>query len=580
MDAVADATVKEIWVMKSAQVGWTEILNNVIGFHVDQDPSPILLVQPTLDLAEAWSKDRLAPMIRDTACLAAKIADPRARDSGNTLLHKKFTGGHLTIAGANAPAGLASRPIRVVLFDEVDRYPASAGTEGDPVSLGRKRTATFWNRKILAGSTPSLKGVSRIEEGFDGSDQRYYFVPCTHCHEFQKLVWAQVTFDKEQPLKACYACQHCGVLLTDADKPQMLREGEWRASRPSLGIAGFHISELYSPWTTWGEMADAFLRAKRFPETFQTWINTALGETWEDKGDTVDTAHVEKRSESYTANSLPPGIGLVTVGTDVQDDRLEVFVYGWGRDEEAWRVEQVVLRGDPTQPQIWLEHDEILKRRYRTDDGRELVIEAACVDSGGHCTEAVYKYAVKRKRHRVFAIKGVGGPGKLVWPKRPSRVSKNRSDLWLIGVDTIKDVIYGRLKKVNEPGPGYFHFDAGADKAFYEQLTSEKIVYKTIQGRKVRVWMPKSSGIRQEGLDGTVYAYAAMIARGGSDLLNKRSSKIEPKPDSEPVVQEAAQPEESKPDEGPEVLLAPPTPRRQPRNPFRPRGGWMSRHRR
>lgn len=267
MDAIADPAVREVIVQKSAQVGWTEILLNVIGYHVHQDPSPILMVQPTLEMAEAFSKDRLAPMVRDTPALRGLIADPRSRDSGNTLLHKTFPGGHITMAGANSPAGLASRPIRLALFDEVDRFPVSAGAEGDPVSLGRKRTTTFWNRKTLMGSTPTVKGESRIEAAFEGGDQRYYYVPCPHCDEFQRLVWAQVKWDEGQPDTARYVCQHCGTMLTDADKPQMLRAGEWRASRPSQGIASFHISELYSPWVTWPEMARSFLEAKRLPET-------------------------------------------------------------------------------------------------------------------------------------------------------------------------------------------------------------------------------------------------------------------------------------------------------------------------
>ena len=522
MDAVSDPAVREVWVMKSAQVGWTEILNNVIGFHVDQDSAPILMVQPTLEMAEAWSKDRLAPMVRDTPVLRDRIADPKARDSGNTLLHKKFAGGHLTIAGANSPAGLASRPIRIVLFDEVDRYPASAGAEGDPVSLGKKRTATFWNRKVLAGSTPTIKGTSRIEAGFDSSDQRYYFVPCTQCGEMQRLVWAQVRWPEGQPELAVYVCKACGAELTERDKPEMLRQGDWRATRPSTGIAGFHISELYSPWTSWGEMASSFLRAKRFPETLQTWINTALGETWEDQGETLDAANLLARRESYTPSHLPAGIRLLTVGTDVQDDRLEATVWGWGPDEEAWRVEHIVLRGDPGAAQLWLEHDEVLRRRWTTEDGRQLVIEAGCIDSGGHYTQQVYRYCQARKRSRIWAIKGLGGAGRLVWPKRPGKGTKIRVDVWGIGVDTIKDLIYGRLKKVTDPGPGFIHFDADTEQEWFDQLTSETLVYRVTQGRRVRIWRPRSTGVRQEALDCMVYAYAAMIGRGGGAVLGPR----------------------------------------------------------
>lgn len=523
MDAISDPSVKEVWVMKSAQVGWTELVNNCIGFHVDQDPAPMLLVQPTLEMAEAWSKDRLAPMIRDTPVLRGKIADAKARDSGNTLLHKSFTGGRLTIAGANSPAGLASRPIRIVMFDEVDRFPASAGTEGDPIALGIKRARTFWNRKVLAGSTPTVKGSSRIEVGFEQSDQRYYYVPCPHCGEFQRLVWAQVRWDEGRPETAGYVCQHCAAVLTDADKPVMLERGEWRSSRPFDGVAGFHISELYSPWSSWPEMAAGFLKAKRLPETLQTWINTSLGETWEYAGEKLEPQGLLARRESYTAESLPPGVLLLTLGTDVQDDRLECTVWGWGADEEAWRVEYVVLRGNPGSQALWQEHDDLLRRRWRTDDGRELVIEATGVDSGGHFTEQVYRYCAARKRFRVWAVKGVGGTGKLAWPKKASKAKVGQ--VWLVGVDTAKEVIYQRLKRVIEPGPGYLHFDATTDEEWLEQLTSETVVHRISQGRRVRVWRPRQTGIRQEALDTTVYAWCVLQGRGGAELLRARAKK-------------------------------------------------------
>lgn len=570
MDAISDPTIREVWVVKSAQVGWTEILNNVIGFHVHQDASPMLLVQPTLEMAEAWSKDRLAPMIRDTPALRDKIADPRSRDSGNTLLHKTFPGGHLTVAGANSAAGLASRPIRVVMFDEVDRFPASAGTEGDPISLGKKRTATFWNRKVLAGSTPTIKGSSRIEAGYDQSDQRYYFVPCPQCGTFQRLVWAQVRWPDGSPEAAVYVCAHCGSELDEADKQQMLRNGEWRGTRPFTGVAGFHISELYSPWSTWREMATAFLSAKRFPETLQTWINTALGETWEDKGETLEPQGLLGRRESYTAQNVPEGVLLIVAGTDVQDDRLETTVWGFGADEESWRLEHIVLPGDPGQQQIWAEHDNLLRRRYTTDDGRTLSIEACCVDSGGHFTEQVYRYCAARKRFRIWAIKGVGGPGRLVWPKKPSKVRIGL--LWSIGVDTIKELIYGRLKKVHEPGPGYMHLDADTDEEWLEQLTSETVVYRQVQGRRVRLWRPKRTGTRQEALDCAVYAYAAMVGRGGGRLLQHRTTK----PRVPVANEQAAAAPASVPDAVDEIISVA-RKQGQERNhaPLRPRGSWV-----
>ena len=533
MDAITDEKVREVWVMKSAQVGWTEILNNVIGYHVHQDPAPMLLVQPTLEMAESWSKDRLAPMVRDTPVLTERIADPKSRDTGNTLLHKKFTGGHLTVAGANSPSGLASRPIRVVLFDEVDRYPASAGTEGDPISLGKKRTATFWNRKILAGSTPTIKGSSRIEAGFESGDQRFYHVPCPHCGEFQRLIWSQVKWPDGQPELAEYICVACGAILTEADKPEMLRAGEWRGSKEFSGIASFHISELYSPWSTWAEMAVAFVRAKRFPETLQTWINTSLGETFEERGEEVAAVGLSQRREAYTVNSIPAGALMLTVGVDVQDDRLEASVWAWGRDEEAWLAEHHVMHGDPGSESLWADLDNFLARPRATEDGRKLIVEAVAVDSGGHFTQQVYQYCAKRKARRIWAIKGAGGFGRLIWPKRAGRAGRTSAQVHIIGVDTAKDVLFGRLKRVTQPGPGYLHFPVSVDEVYFDQLTSETLIYKMVQGRRVRSYKPRSSGVRTEALDCMVYAYAAFIGRNGPMILPHRQPD-EPKVEAEP----------------------------------------------
>ena len=552
MDAVTDETVKEVWIQKSAQVGWTEILNNVIGYHVHQDPAPMLLVQPTLEMAESWSKDRFAPMVRDTPALAERIADPKARDSGNTLLHKKFTGGHLTVAGANSPSGLASRPIRIVLFDEVDRYPSSAGTEGDPISLGRKRTATFWSRKVLAGSTPTIKGSSRIEAGFESGDQRFYYVPCPHCGEFQRLVWAQVKWPEGQPELAEYVCVACGAMLTEADKAEMLQAGEWRGSKPFSGIASFHISELYSPWSTWAEMAVAFIQAKRFPETLQTWINTALGETYEERGEQVETVGLAQRREPYTAQSIPQQVLMLTAGVDVQDDRLEVTIVGFGKDEETWVIEHGVLRGDPGSDSLWHDLDGYMARKRETEDGRPLLIEAQAIDSGGHFTQQVYAYCAKRKARRVWAIKGAGGFGRLIWPKSAGRAGKTSAQVFIVGVDTAKDVLYGRMKRVHQPGAGYIHFPVSVDEVYFDQLTAETLIYRMVQGRRVRSYKPRSSGSRTEALDCLVYAYAAFIGRNGPMILPNR--KVEPVTETQVTVQ----------------------PQKPQRRPVPSRGGWMN----
>jgi phage terminase large subunit GpA-like protein len=526
MDAISDPAIRQVVVMSSAQVGKTEFILNVIGYHIDQDAAPILCIQPTLQMAQSFSKDRLAPMLRDTPALQGKVRDPRARDSGNTTLHKVFPGGHITIAGANSAAGLASRPVRIVLCDEVDRYPSSAGTEGDPIRLAAKRATTFWNAKLVTVSTPTVKNASRIEAEWLESDQREYHVRCQHCGEAQTLAWKQVQWKEGAAHSAAYICAHCGVVWNDADRFKAIKSGEWIAQNPHNGIAGFRLSGLYSPWVPLSEAVRDFLEAKKLPETLRVWVNTFLGETWEEQGDGLDEADISQNREDYS--QVPSEVHLLTAGCDVQDDRIEVEVVGWGRDEESWSIDHAIIYGDPSTPVLWSDLDVYLSQKFETEDGRSLAIRSSAIDSGGHYTQAVYNFVRPRESRRVFAIKGVGGEGKPL-AGRPSRNNIGKIRLFPIGVDTAKELIYARLK-IEEPGPGYCHFPAHYDDEYFAQLTAEQIVTRFNRGFRKREW--KKTRARNEALDLRVYAIAAyaIINANINAIIDAQSTPDQQKP--------------------------------------------------
>lgn len=515
MDALSDSEIHTVVMQKSAQVGFTEVLLNILGYYMSQDPSPILWVNPTLEMSEVASKTRLAPMLRDTPILRGLVSDTKAKDSSNTLLSKVYPGGILALAGANSPAGLASRPIRIVLCDEVDRFPASAGPEGDPVNLAIKRSATFQNRKIILGSTPTIKGISRIEAAYLQSDQRRYYVPCPDCGEMQHLVWANLNWQPNTPESAVYACRQCGAAIDEKHKARMLARGEWRADAVAPGVAGFHINELYSPWRRWSDVVKDFLSAKQSPETLKTWINTSLGETWEEQSEKSDPTTLLSRRENYTAAHLPARVLYLTAGVDVQDDRLECEVIGWrqdGRDSppESWGIEYIVLRGDPARMEVWNQLDAILKRDYRTEDNRTLRISAACVDSGGHHTAQVYAFAEARKGRHIYAIKGMPG-ARPIWSHKAGKSIKYKAQVWHVGSDTAKDAWYSRLR-TKEDGPGYCHFPLEYSEHFFEMLTAEQVRTKYSKGRPIREWF-LPAGKRNEALDIRVYSLAALLAR-------------------------------------------------------------------
>jgi len=552
MDAICDPQIEMVVVMSSAQVGKTEIINNIVGYHIHLDPAPILLLQPTLEMAEAWSKDRLAPMIRDTTALHGLVKDPRSRDSSNTLLHKRFPGGHITMAGANSPASLASRPIRLVLCDEVDRYPISAGTEGDPVSLAKKRTTTFWNRKLVLTSTPTIKGASRIESAFEQSDQRRYHVPCPQCGEYQSLKWQQVKWEsdpatadeehKHRPETAHYICEHNGCIITDADKPAMLRGGKWIAEAPFDGTAGFHITELYSPWATFAMMVGEFLKAKKLPETLKTWVNTSLGETWEEAGEVIEADSLLQRKENW-GSEAPEEVVVVTAGVDVQGDRLEIEVKGWGVGEESWSLDYKQFFGDPAQDAVWQELDAYLQRPVKSKTGVYLNIACACIDSGGHHTQAVYEFCKGRGVRGVFAIKGMNQAAKPIIG-RPSKNNRHKIRFYPIGVDTAKEVIYSRLR-ITEPGHGYCHFPVERDREYFLQLTGEKQVTRFTKGVARREWIKIRA--RNEALDCNVYALAGLklLSPDLEQLAAAMPSAPPPEPEKPKAPQTQARPQQA-----------------------------------
>ena len=529
MDSFNDPSIQRIVFMKSAQVGATEILLNVIGYYIDQDPSPMLVMQPTLQMGQAFSKDRLATMIRDSEKIRDCVKDPRSRDSGNTVLSKKFPGGNLNIVGSNSASGLASRPIRIVLADEVDRYEASAGSEGDPISLATKRTTTFWNKKIYLCSTPTVKGLSRIETAFEESDKRYYHVPCPECNKKQVLKWKNIVWEENKPETASYACDHCGSVINESKKQWMLKHGEWIASSSSSNTAGFHISELYSVWSTWADMAKNFLEAKKQPEMLKTWINTALGESWEEQGETIEHEKLLERRLNYDSESIPESVLVLTAGVDTQKDRLELQMVGWGSNYESWVIEYKIFWGDPNAANVWQELDNYLKKRFKTENGRILTISCTCIDSGGHHTNQVYQFTKPRQGRRVFAVKGLSTAGKPI-ANRPTFVGKNKAVLYGVGSDSAKEAIFARLS--SEPEYTTLHFCSDLDEEYFQQLTAEKRVTKFVRGKKSLVW--KQIRPRNEALDTLVYNFAAIyILNPNYDTIEQRilSQQIKPAED-------------------------------------------------
>lgn len=535
MDALSPQDACECVVLLfGSQLGKTETGLNFIGYIIDVAPGPGLMVQPTDKMTKNVVRQRLDPALTESPALAAKVAAAKGRDGGNNLESKEFPGGIFIMAGANSPANLASMPIRYLFLDEVDRYPGDVGGEGDPVNLARARTRTFSNSKELVTSTPTEEGSSRIAEEFETTDQRYFYVPCPECNESQVLNFSNLRWDKElvdgkevhKPETVAYMCEHCGSLIPEHKKTWMLESGEWVPHKPEIKRRkGYHLNSLYSPlgWYTWEKVVQDFIETENRPALLKTFVNTVLAETWHEKGDVPDWEAIYRRRSNYKFGTCPKGVLFLTAGADIQRDRIEIEIVGWGRDFKSWSIDYHVIAGETGGQEPWKELWAFLNNKWEVEGTNvKIPLSMMAVDSSDQ-TQMVYTQVRETNDDRVMAVKGMDNQIVQVGQPRYMDIDFNGKKIyrgvrmWPVGVSVIKTELYGffRLKPPLEDGAatpvGYCEFPQ-YEQEYFKQITAEQRVRRTINGRTNMRWEKKYE--RNEGLDCRVYARAAAFVYG------------------------------------------------------------------
>lgn len=539
MDAFTDLRIRRVVVMSCSQVGKSDVMNNVIGRFAHLAPAPILMIQPTVDMAQDYSKSRIAPMIRDTKALRDIFRDVKSRESGNTILSKLFPGGRLIMGGANSPAGLASRPIKILLADEVDRFPDSAGTEGDPVDLAAKRMTTFWDRTMGLFSTPTNAGESRIEvEYLDGTQEEWQH-QCPNCGEYHLLTHRSMVMDTEtvkdgrkkehtHVKSVSWRCPDCG--FTFSENEMRRQPQKYVAKNPTAirnHVRSFFVNCWASPWISWADVMQEWVDAKGDPEREKVVVNTRFGEPYERTRSYDDIDKLMARREPYNAE-LPDGVLILTAAVDVQDNRLEYEIVGWGEEEECWGIKKGIILGAPDTPAVWRQLDEQLDREYHFADGTGLLVARTFIDSGGHYTSEVYRYSLLRLARQRFAVRGSSTMGvPIIHKYSKAQAYRGRTiPLVLIGTDSGKQYVMDRLA-IDVPGPRYFHFpldkseqdavneilwNRGYDEIYFQGLTAEEKQPQKRNGSIVYRWVNVAKDHRNEPLDLRVYNLACLAS--------------------------------------------------------------------
>lgn len=541
----ATSPVEEVVLMKGAQVGGSEAILNCLGYLIDHSPGPAMIVQPTVELAKRFSRQRIAPLIDDTPRLAGKVSDSSSRDAHNTMLSKDFMGGVLIITGANSAVGLRSMPARWLLLDEIDGYPLDVDEEGSPIDLAEARQRTFARLKRIKVSTPTIAGASAIERAYEATDRRRYHVPCPRCGEMQPLEFGRLTWSKLglPPARAVYLCRGCDGAIENHEKTGMLASGEWVPERADADpkIRGYHLNALYSPvgWMSWGQIAAKFVKVHKDPAKFRVFTNTVLGETWTERGEAPEWERIRDRRESYEMCTVPARGLVLTAGADVQKDRIVYEVVAWGRGKESWSVDYAVLPGDTANLDLedgpWKKLDALMERTFRHARGAEMPIRMLAVDSGFN-TQQVYSWCRRYPLNRVIAIKGVEGGAVLI--SSPSAVDIKLTGkpvrgykVWPVCGSVAKGELYGwiRLESPKDGEafpPGWCHFPEYDDE-FFRQLTAEHLVSSVNKKGFRRYEWALIPGRENHVLDARVYARAAAQLVGLDRLTDPEWAALE-----------------------------------------------------
>jgi phage terminase large subunit GpA-like protein len=518
LDAVTQPGITDITVMSSAQIGKTEIRLCIMGYYMDYEPVPQMGVDPTIEMARAFSRNRLAKMIKDTPALESKVLSARSeKKTGNAILHKEYPGGEYTGAGANSPASLAGYPKAVVICDDLDRFKVTK--EGDPMELAFKRTTTFRKKKRISFSTPTIKGQSRIEDRWNKSDKRIFEVQCpdpacAHWQELRfdgdvfKFIYERDDYDNYIVTDAWYECEKCHGKITERMRRKLLETMRERVTNPKIKThAGFFVWEIYNPSSTMVSIAQGFLESKDNNDTLQVFTNTVLGKLWEVKallGKDPDEFKTAGRIEKYTQPTRE--MFLITCAVDVQENRLEYQIHGWGMNEETWILARGVVPGKCLRSDTWDRLYDILQMPIEYENGMKRMIDIIGIDSGFNATTV---YPVVRKLlgmgfDKAYAIKGWSGQNSDDIIYKQTQEKKYRIRLITFNVDRAKDTIFYRLDR-KEVGEGYIHFNESCDSQFFEQLTSEVKITKVIDNRSRQVWQKKHKNAANEALDLTGY---------------------------------------------------------------------------
>lgn len=544
--ASAFSVYERVALMFATQMGKTEVLYNNLMQRIHTDPQDMMMVQPTLQDAQDHSGQRFLPTIMQTPVMSGLVATHRSRDESSSWRARSIHGGFaIFFGGANSAASLASKPIGFATADEIDKWPADVDNQGPPLALLEERMSNFSRRKLIVCSTPTLKGTSAIEAEYLAGDQRQYHVPCPHCNETQVLEWGsgkqhglqwlKTPAGTARPETAVYICRHCGAAIQESSKTEILAAGLWVPQAPGAARgkrASFHLNKLYSPlgWRSWSSLVekwDAAQTAKKHGNSgpLKEFVNSSLAETWLEQGTGADADVLRRRAEDYPLGIAPRQALMLTMGVDTQPDRLEARVWAYGRGEESWLVARHIIYGDPnldenTEASPWTRLSEIRRTPIMHSSGAQMLIEATCVDSGGHNTSAVYNYCRNHSHANVLAIKGASTYGKPIIGK-PSlidttwrgKTAPRSLKLWSVGTDTAKHLLYGRMR-VTQVGPGFVHVPKSlADTDEFEQMTAAKLMPVTVQGKHTMRWITPQ-GTREEGSDAMVYAYAAACYLG------------------------------------------------------------------